>query len=139
MKILNRKLTFSTKKTGELINITGNLQEILSDTGLQTGNIVVFVSGSTAGILTFEYEPGLIHDIGEFFENIAPSRKSYSHDETWGDANGFSHIRAAVTGQSFTVPFDKGELLLGTWQQVVLAEFDNRPRTRDVTVQILGE
>jgi len=139
MKIINKKLTFNTRPKNDLINITGDLAEILKDTALRIGNMTVFVSGSTAGITTFEYEPGLIKDVGEFYEKTVPSNRRYHHDDTWGDANGFSHIRATFTGQSLTIPFEDGELLLGTWQQVVLAEFDNRPRTRQITVQIIGE
>ncbi len=139
MKIINKKLILQTKKTGDLINITGELTRALDETGFKIGNMTVFVSGSTAGITTFEYEPGLIRDVGEFYEKIAPSNRHYHHDDTWGDANGFSHIRATLTGQSFNIPFEDGRLLLGTWQQVVLAEFDNRPRTRQITIQIIGE
>jgi len=139
MKIINKKITFSTKATGDLINITDDIKTMLKDTAFQIGNMTVFVSGSTAGITTLEYEPGLVRDVGEFYEKLAPSNRRYHHDNTWGDANGFSHIRATFTGQSLTIPFEDGKLLLGTWQQVVLAEFDNRPRTRQITVQIIGE
>jgi secondary thiamine-phosphate synthase enzyme len=139
MKIINRKLTYDTKATGNLINITNDLAKTLKDTNFQIGNLTAFVSGSTAGITTFEYEPGLIRDVGEFYENLVPSNRYYHHDETWGDANGFSHIRATLTGQSLTIPFENGRLLLGIWQQVVLAEFDNRPRKREITIQIIGE
>jgi secondary thiamine-phosphate synthase enzyme len=139
MKIINKKITFSTKAAGDLINLTDNLKQILKDTTFQIGNMTVFVSGSTAGITTLEYEPGLVRDVGEFYEKLAPSNQHYHHDDTWGDANGFSHIRATFTGQSLTIPFEDGKLLLGTGQQVVLAEFDNRPRKREITVQIIGE
>jgi secondary thiamine-phosphate synthase enzyme len=139
MKIVNKKFTLSTKASGDLINITNDLKKSLKDTTFQIGNMTVFVSGSTAGITTFEYEPGLIKDVGEFYEKLAPSSLHYHHDETWGDANRFSHIRATLTGQSLTIPFEDGKLLLGTWQQVVLAEFDNRPRKREITIQIIGE
>ena len=139
MKIINKKITFSTKATGDLINITDDVKKMLKDTTFQIGNMTVFVSGSTAGITTLEYEPGLVRDVGEFYEKLAPSNRRYHHDDTWGDANGFSHIRATFTGQSLTIPFEDGKLLLGTWQQVVLAEFDNRPRKREITVQIIGE
>lgn len=100
---------------------------------------MVFVGGSTAGITTFEYEPGLVQDVADLYEKIIPSSKHYHHDETWGDANGYSHLRASLTGPSLTVPFEEGRLLLGTWQQIVLAEFDNRPRKRQIVVQIIGE
>ena len=139
MKIINRKTSFSTKGSGDLINITDVLSKTLKDVAFQIGNMTIFVSGSTAGITTLEYEPGLISDVKEFYEKLAPSNRPYHHDETWGDANGFSHIRATLTGQSLTIPFEDGKLLLGTWQQVVLAEFDNRPRKREITIQIIGE
>ncbi|HVN96864.1 MAG TPA: secondary thiamine-phosphate synthase enzyme YjbQ [Syntrophorhabdaceae bacterium] len=139
MKIIHKKIGFKTKGSGDLINITGSLSQALKETALKIGNVTVFVCGSTAGILTLEYEPGLIKDIGEFYEKLAPSNPHYHHDDTWGDANGFSHIRASLTGQSLTVPFEDGKLLLGTWQQVVLAEFDNRPRSRELTAQFIGE
>jgi secondary thiamine-phosphate synthase enzyme len=139
MKIINRKITFNTKGSGDLINITDTLSKALTDAAFQIGNVTAFVSGSTAGITTLEYEPGLLKDVREFYETLAPSTRRYHHDDTWGDANGFSHIRATLTGQSLTIPFEDERLILGTWQQVVLAEFDNRPRTREITIQIIGE
>jgi secondary thiamine-phosphate synthase enzyme len=139
MKIINKKITYSTKAAGDLINITDDIKKMLKDTTFQIGNMTVFVAGSTAGITTLEYEPGLVRDVGEFYEKLAPSSRHYYHDDAWGDANGFSHIRATFTGQSLTIPFEDGKLLLGIWQQVVLAEFDNRPRKREITVQIIGE
>lgn len=139
MKIINDKISLKTKGSPDLLNITGQLADLLQASKLNKGNMLAFVAGSTAGITTFEYEPGLIEDIKELYEKIAPSNKRYQHDETWGDANGYSHLRAALTGPSLTIPFDNGRLLLGTWQQVVLAEFDNRPRQRQIIVQIIGE
>jgi secondary thiamine-phosphate synthase enzyme len=138
MKIITEKITHDTKGSGDIINITSELTGLLQKSTLMDGNMTVFVSGSTAGITTLEYEPGLIKDIKEFYEKIAPSGAIYHHDNTWGDANGFSHIRAAFTGPSLTIPFQGGRLLLGTWQQVALTEFDNRPRNRQVTVQLMG-
>lgn len=139
MKIINKTLEVSTRGAGDLINITENVLEALKSAGLKKGSLTVFVTGSTAGITCFEYEPGMIKDMQDLYEKIAPSNKSYNHDETWGDANGFSHLRAALQGPSLSVPFDSGRLLLGTWQQVVLAEFDNRPRQRKITIQLIGE
>lgn len=139
MKILNTKISISTKGNEDFVNITPQLQDIYNASGLNDGIITVFVSGSTAGITTFEYEPGLIKDLKEFYDKMAPSNVKYHHDETWGDANGFSHVRATFTGPSMVIPFEKGKLLLGTWQQVVLMEFDNRPRRRDIVVQLMGE
>ncbi|HEY3275620.1 MAG TPA: secondary thiamine-phosphate synthase enzyme YjbQ [Syntrophorhabdaceae bacterium] len=138
MNIMNERITFETKGAGDLTDITGELQRLLNKSTLMDGNMTVFVAGSTAGITTFEYEPGMIKDITEFYEKLAPSGVHYHHDDTWGDANGFSHVRAAFTGPSLTLPFEDGRLLLGTWQQVVLAEFDNRPRRRELVVQLMG-
>ena len=107
--------------------------------GLQIGSVLVFAVGSTAGITTFEYEPGFLADIKEFYARIAPSGKHDCHDDTWGDANGYSHLRASIAGPSLTIPFEKGRTTLGTWQQIVFAEFDNRPRDREVVVQRTGE
>ena len=101
--------------------------------------MTVFVIGSTTGMTTFEYEPGLIKDMRELYERIAPSNRHYAHNETWNDDNGFSHVRAALQGPSLTIPFKESKLLLGTWQQVVLAEFDIRPRERKVVVQMIGK
>jgi len=139
MKIVTEKIALNTKGDPDLINITDKIEDILNATGLKHGQVTVFVVGSTAAITTFEYEPGLIKDVSEFYEKLIPRKNSYHHDDTWGDANGFSHIRAALQGPSITIPFDGGKLLLGTWQQVVLADFDNRPRKREVIVQVMGE
>jgi secondary thiamine-phosphate synthase enzyme len=139
MKIVSDRIKVSTKGNGDLINISSQLAESLERSKLNTGNVTVFVVGSTAGITTFEYEPGLSKDMLEFYDKLAPENRTYHHDATWGDANGFSHVRAAFTGPSLTIPFEQGRLLLGMWQQVVLAEFDNRPRERTVIVQIIGE
>jgi len=139
MKIINERITLATRGSGDLINITEKLALLLERSELKKGNITVFVVGSTAGITTFEYEPGLIKDMEEMYERLAPSNKHYHHDDTWGDANGFSHIRATLTGPAVPIPFENSRLLLGTWQQVVLAEFDNRPRKREIVVQIIGE
>ncbi|MBU1998367.1 MAG: secondary thiamine-phosphate synthase enzyme YjbQ [Candidatus Omnitrophota bacterium] len=139
MKIITKSIHKDTKGNPDLINISAEIEDILGSSGLKKGNLTVFVVGSTAGITTFEYEPGLIKDIREFYEKIIPSDKTYKHDETWGDANGFSHLRASIQGPSLVIPFEDGKLLLGTWQQVVLAEFDNRPRKRKIIIQLIGE
>lgn len=139
MQILNDYREYSTNGTGDLINITPDLVTALDMSALKIGSMTVFVQGSTAGITTFEYEPGLIQDMRDFYEKLVPSGPEYHHDATWGDANGFSHVRAAFTGQSLTLPFDNSRLFLGTWQQIVLAEFDNRPRKRLLIIQFIGE
>lgn len=139
MKIISDRVTVSTKGSEDFVDITRQLGAVVAASGLDQGTLTVFVSGSTAGLTTFEYEPGLVRDLKEFYGKIAPSEIGYHHDKTWGDANGFSHIRATLTGPSLVIPFENGNLLLGPWQQVVLMEFDNRPRKRDVVVQLIGE
>jgi len=139
VKVINKTFSFNTKGSGDLVDITEKMHAALRETDLKKGTLNVFVVGSTAAITTFEFEPGLIKDIRDLFERIAPAAVAYNHDETWHDANGFSHVRASLQGPSLTVPFEKGKLLLGTWQQVVLAEFDNRPRKRQIIATLTGE
>lgn len=139
MKVINERIRLSTKGNPDLVNITDRIAAILKSSNLERGNLTVFVVGSTLAVTTFEYEPGLVRDMQGMYEKLVPSNRSYSHDDTWGDANGFSHLRSAIQGTSFTVPFDGGKLLLGTWQQVVIAEFDNRARQREIIVQMIGE
>ncbi|MFH1127811.1 MAG: secondary thiamine-phosphate synthase enzyme YjbQ [Candidatus Omnitrophota bacterium] len=138
MKIINEKIVLSTKGNPDLIDITAKVAGILTSSGMKKGSLTVFVVGSTAAITTFEYESGLVSDMRDLYEKLIPQNKHYGHDDTWGDANGFSHLRAALQGPSLTVPFEGAKLILGTWQQIVLAEFDNRPRKREVVVQIIG-
>ncbi|NWF51352.1 MAG: YjbQ family protein [Ignavibacteriaceae bacterium] len=122
----------------DILDITEKIQEILSREKFLEGSALIFISGSTAGITTMEYEPGLLTDYPEFFERMIPSSKNYHHDKTWHDGNGHSHIRASLQGASLTVPFKDGKLLLGNWQQIILVDFDNRPRSRKVIVQLNG-
>jgi len=139
MEIINHTLNVKTKGSGDLIDITEQISGLLHKSKLTKGNVTIFNIGSTAAITTFEFEPGMIKDMQELYEKLVPSDRHYHHDDTWGDANGFSHLRAALQGPSLTIPFEKGALMLGTWQQVVLAEFDNRPRQRKIVVQLIGE
>jgi len=138
MEIVTEHLSVSTKGNSDIIDITGQVALLLAKHKFKSGNVTVFVSGSTAAITTTEYEPGLIKDIPQAMEKLAPEGVRYHHDDTWHDGNGHSHVRSAVMGPSLTVPFSKGELLLGTWQQIVLIDFDNRPRQREVIVQFIG-
>jgi secondary thiamine-phosphate synthase enzyme len=133
-------LSFGIKTKGNttIIDITENVQSKLTSSGFLEGSALVFVSGSTAAITTIEYEPGLLKDYPAFFEKIVPSNQRYSHDDTWHDGNGHSHVRASLQGASFTVPFAQKRLLLGTWQQIVLIDFDNHPRQREIIVQFSG-
>jgi secondary thiamine-phosphate synthase enzyme len=132
--------SFGTKTKGNtsITDITGQVQDIISNSNFTQGSALIFVSGSTAGITTIEYEPGLLKDYPAFFEKIIPANQRYHHDDTWHDGNGHSHVRASLQGASFTVPFANKRLLLGTWQQIVLIDFDNHPRQREIIVQLSG-
>ena len=139
MTVKSFQFTFESAGFCHLEDVTKRVGEALSDTGLRDGIACVAVVGSTAGVSTVEYEPGLLEDIPEFFERLLPSDRPYEHDNTWHDGNGFSHMRSFLLKTSLCVPFTEGGLMLGTWQQIVVADFDNRPRTRKVVVQLLGE
>jgi secondary thiamine-phosphate synthase enzyme len=133
------QLSLSTKGICDLKEITGQVADAIRDSGLTDGIVTVFVPGATGGVTTIEFEPGAVRDYQDFMERTIPSDGVYRHNERWGDGNGFSHVRAAALGPSLTVPFQGGELLLGTWQQIVVADFDNLPRQRRVVLQIMGE
>ncbi|TDI95059.1 MAG: YjbQ family protein [Caldithrix sp.] len=138
MKIITDSIEISTKGHTDIIDITPQIDAVLKNSGLLEGSLTVFVAGSTAGITSIEYEPGLLKDIPEAFEKFAPTGVTYHHDATWGDGNGYAHVRAAMLGPSFNAPFKDGHLILGTWQQIVLIDFDNRPRNRSLVVQVFG-
>jgi secondary thiamine-phosphate synthase enzyme len=131
-------LEFGTR-IGDVIDITKNVNAVVQESGLQSGIVVVFVPGATGAVTTIEHEPGLVYDINAALERIAPEQMEYAHDQRWGDGNGHSHVRASLIGPSLTVPFSGSQLILGTWQQIVFLELDNRPRERRITLQILGE
>jgi secondary thiamine-phosphate synthase enzyme len=139
MHVITENVRVSTRGACDIIDITSELSRIISKHNIKNGNATVFVSGSTAGVTTIEYEPGLKKDLSDAFEHIAPQNERYHHDATWNDGNGHAHIRASLLGPSLVLPFSDGELMVGTWQQVVVVDFDNRPRTRDIVVQLIGE
>ena len=138
MDLVTETIAVATRGDTEMVDLSAPLGELVRRHGLVEGQVLVFVPGSTAGVTTVEYEPGLVRDIPEAFERIAPRGIRYHHDDTWHDGNGHSHVRAALLGPSLTVPVAHGKLLLGTWQQVVLVDFDARPRNREVVVQLSG-
>ena len=129
----------ATTGQGDAHDITSTIARSVSQSRLRSGIATVFVVGSTAGVTTIEFEPGAVHDLNAVFESLAPRDADYRHHLRWGDDNGSSHARAALLGPSLTVPFKDGKLLLGTWQQIALFEFDTRPRRREIVVQVLGE
>ncbi|HEV8341309.1 MAG TPA: secondary thiamine-phosphate synthase enzyme YjbQ [Candidatus Binatia bacterium] len=139
MKVHTSRLTEKTQGFCDIIDITAKVEQQVRAQKVRSGLATLFVSGSTAGLTTIEYEPGLVRDLKEVLERLIPSDQRYHHDDRWGDDNGFSHLRASLFGPSLQVPIELGRLLLGTWQQIVLLDFDNRPRTREVVVQLSGE
>jgi secondary thiamine-phosphate synthase enzyme len=139
MPVVSSQLHLETRGDGHCVDITAEVVKAVSSSGLADGIAHLFVVGSTAGITTIEFEPGCVHDLGELFERIAPRLTDYRHHERWGDRNGHSHMRASLLGPDLAVPFVEGTLLLGTWQQLILVDFDDRPRERTVVVQMIGE
>lgn len=123
----------------DIIDITGDVKKILRSCDTKDGSVLVFVSGSTASVSTIEYEPNLVKDVKRVLDEIAPYGKDYEHHKTWGDDNGPAHVRSTMLGPSVTVPVQDGELVLGTWQQIVVLDFDTRPRSREVVIQVMGE
>jgi len=139
MAVETHEFSIATNGYCDVRDVTGTVAGLLERSGISDGTVTVFTPGSTAGVTTLEYEPGLLKDIPALFENLVPRGAAYAHDATWGDGNGFSHVRAALLGASLTVPVRSGKLLLGTWQQIVVIDFDNKSRRRKVIVQVMGE
>ena len=138
--IKTQQIRINTKGNCEVVNLTEQVLSAMTGAGISDGIVTLFVVGSTAGITTTEYEPGLVnHDIAAVFEKIAPENERYEHEETWHDDNGHSHVRATLLGPSLSVPLVGGRLTLGTWQQIILVDFDTRARTRTVICQVIGE
>lgn len=131
--------SLSTQGFCDIIDITGKVAEEADRSGVRHGSVTVFCPGSTCSVTTIEYEAGAVRDLARAIETLVPSDIPYDHDRRWGDGNGFSHVRAALLKASITIPFLKGKLALGTWQQIVLVDFDNRPRKREILVQVIGE
>ena len=127
-----------TSSETDLVDLTGAVNDAVGDSGAKTGLVTVFVPGSTAGITTIEFESGALDDLKRAIDRLAPRSLHYDHDARWGDGNGYSHVRAALMGPSISVPIVEGRPSLGTWQQVLLCDFDNRPRTRQVLISVVG-
>jgi len=137
--VITKRITLQTKGECNIIDITPQVEQEVAQSGIKNGAATLFVAGSTAGISTIEFEPGLISDFQGMWERNVPKNITYNHDRRWGDGNGHSHVRASLLGASLVVPFNDKKLTLGTWQQLVLVDFDNRPRSRQIIVQIMGE
>ena len=137
--IHTNKITANTAGFCDIIDVTAKIKKHIEQAKIRRGLVNVFVTGSTAGLTTMELEPGPLQDLKELVEKLIPSNRRYHHDDRWGDDNGFSHLRASLFGPSVSIPVEDGRPLLGTWQQVILMDFDNRPRERKIVVQVLGE
>ena len=137
--IVTRRIGLKTKGNCHIIDITRQVAQEVAGSGLKDGTVTVFVPGSTGGITTVEYESGLLSDLQKLFDRLAPSNIHYQHNLRWGDGNGHAHVRASLLGASLTVPFVDQKLTLGTWQQIVFIDFDNRPRSRELVLQLMGE
>ena len=138
MKIVYDTIFCNTGSGTDIIDITPAVKAKISPSAVTDGSVLLFIPGSTAALTTIEYESGAVNDLRDAIERIAPRGLPYRHDQRWGDGNGYAHVRAALLGASLTIPLKGGRMLLGTWQQIVVLDFDNRPRRREIQVQITG-
>jgi len=138
MSVITKELHFDTKGEVEILDITEKVNSKVRESDIEDGTVTIFVPGSTGAVTTIEYEPGLLHDLPNALERLFPKGLDYEHELRWHDGNGHSHVRASFLGPSLTVPFGNKKMLLGTWQQVVFVELDNKSRTRRIILQILG-
>jgi secondary thiamine-phosphate synthase enzyme len=139
LTVVTESISVKTKGEVDIIDLTDQVEEKVSNSGLKNGIVTVFVPGSTGALTTIEYEPGLLEDLPAAFERLAPQNISYEHEKRWHDGNGHSHVRASILGPSLTVPFNDAKLILGTWQQIIFIELDVRSRARNLVVQLIGE
>lgn len=137
--VVNRQLRLSTRGNGEVLDLTQEVSSQVRTSGVRNGIVTVFAPSSTSALTTMEFESGAVYDLQQLFDRIIPADMDYRHNLRWGDGNGHAHVRHALLGPSLTIPFVEGQLTLGTWQQVVLVDFDNRPRSRSIVLQIVGE
>jgi secondary thiamine-phosphate synthase enzyme len=137
--VITKKISLESKGHGDIIDITPEVKRQLAETKISEGTVTLFVTGSTAGITTIEFEPGLLADFKSMWERTIPTDIPYQHDRAWGDGNGHSHVRASLLGASLVIPFSRKSLALGTWQQIVVVDFDNRARSRQIVVQVMGD
>ena len=137
--IVNKRIQFQTRGNGQIIDITDQVSRNLQDSGLSNGIVTLFTPSSTSGLTTTEYESGAVQDLQQLFDRIASPALDYRHNQRWGDGNGHAHARHALLGPSLTIPFIEGQMTLGTWQQIIFMDFDNRPRSRTLVMQIMGD
>jgi secondary thiamine-phosphate synthase enzyme len=139
MTVVTKDITFQTRGSCDIIDITSQVAKEIRESEVNNGIVTLFISGSTAGVTTIEYEPRLLSDFKNMWDRVIPQNIPYEHNKTWGDGNGHSHVRASLLSASLTIPFVSKRLTLGTWQQIVFIDFDNRPRSRKMVLQIMGE
>jgi len=139
MTNISKTIHIDTQGNGDMIDITGQVSREISNSNINSGLATIFITGSTAGITTIECEGGVIKDYKDMWERNVPSGIAYQHDQRWGDGNGYSHVRASLQGPSLVIPFTNKKMMLGTWQQIVVVDFDNRARSRQIVLQLLGE
>lgn len=139
MSVINLRIDLSTRGDSDIIDITDQVAERVEQSDMSDGIVTIFSSSSTSGLTTIEYESGCISDLQRLFDEIIDPGRRYEHNARWGDGNGHSHVRAALLGASITIPFIENRLTLGTWQQVIFVDFDNRPRERSLILQLIGE
>jgi secondary thiamine-phosphate synthase enzyme len=139
MSIYNSQLRIQTTAGTDILDLTDPVTELVEESNIENGTVTLFIPGSTGALTTIEFEKGVINDLREAIERTAPVDLYYEHNERWGDGNGYSHVRAALLGPSLQIPLIQGNMVLGTWQQIVLLDFDNRPRQRRIVVQVTGE
>ena len=137
--VISKTISLSTKGECDIVDITPQIEQQVAEAGISNGVVTIFVAGSTAAVTTIEFEPGLVSDFKSMWERIVPRNITYAHDRRWGDGNGYSHVRASLLGASLVVPFSDRGLTVGTWQQIVLVDFDNRHRSRQIILQIMGD
>jgi secondary thiamine-phosphate synthase enzyme len=139
MTVITKWIPLSTEGHGDVVDITAEVVNKIQESAVKAGLATIFTPSATSGITTLEYEPGCVKDLQRLFDEVIPPDRPYAHNQRWGDGNGHSHARAALTKPSLTIPIVDGKLTLGTWQSIVLVDFDNRPRRRELVVQIQGE
>ncbi len=139
MKVHTSAIELTTSGHSEIVDITNKIEKNLKESGLVEGVATLFSIGSTAGLTTVEYEPGLVKDLKSLFEKLAPEKSKYFHEEAWHDGNGYAHVRSSLLKTSLSIPFIEGKLIVGTWQQIVFIDFDNRSRRRKIVTQFIGE
>ncbi len=137
--IVTKQISLQSKGECDIVDITPQVEKLVAEAEINDGTATLFVAGSTAGITTIEFEPGLLSDFKDMWERNVPRNVNYDHDRRWGDGNGYSHVRASLLGASLVVPFNNKKLTTGTWQQIVVVDFDNRPRSRQIILQIAGD